>query len=217
MFKKVVDIGIRLWYNVYNQGAELFQTETSTNIKPNQKEKEKENKTMKETIISRTIKSSVATVLKVNMEDRTVCEEKLVIDSKIDTTEKAMNYFIKHDRTVVDVLSIDIEEKLIGMTENDFLANGTIFEERGKENRGMISKLIKCKSALCMVVDKNRKVVSVEYPTVDEKKIRKMCEESGYRFVMIEKENVSKKLVCMSVEKFIELAKPMKDRFSLAK
>lgn len=172
---------------------------------------------MKETIISRTIKSSVANVLKINIEDRTVFESKLAIDSKIDTTEKAMNYFIKHDRTVVDVLSIDVEEKLIGMTESDFLANGTIFEERSKENRGMISKVIKCKSAQCMVVDKDRKVISVEYPTVDEKKIRKICNESGYKFVMIEKENVSEKLVCMSVEKFVSLAKPMKDRFTLAK
>ena len=172
---------------------------------------------MKETIISRTIKTSVANVLKVNTEDRTVSEVKLAIDTKVDTTEKAMNYFIKHDRTVVDVLSIDVEEKLIGMTETDFLANGTIFEERSKENRGMISKVIKCKSAQCMVVDKNRKVISIEYPTVDEKKIRKMCNDSGYKFVMIEKENVSEKLVCMDVDKFVSLAKPMRDRFSLEK
>ena len=172
---------------------------------------------MKETIISRTIKTSVANVLKVNTEDRTVSEVKLAIDTKVDTTEKAMNYFIKHDRTVVDVLSIDVEEKLIGMTETDFLANGTIFEERSKENRGMISKVIKCKSAQCMVVDKNRKVISIEYPTVDEKKVRKMCNDSGYKFVMIEKENVSEKLVCMDVDKFVSLAKPMRDRFSLEK
>lgn len=172
---------------------------------------------MKETIISRTIKTSVANVLKVNMENRTVSEEKIAIDSKIDTTEKAMNYFLKHDRTVVDVISIETEEKLIGMTENDFLNYGTIFEERNKENRGMISKVIKCKSAVCMVVDNNRKVVSLEFATTDEKKIRKACEEVGNKFVMIEKENVSEKLVCMSVDRFVSLAKPMKDRFTLAK
>ena len=172
---------------------------------------------MKENIISRTIKTSVANVLKVDMESRTVSEEKIAIDSKIDTTEKAMHYFMKHDRTIVDVISIDFEEKLVGMTENDFLVNGTIFKERSKENRGMISKVIKCKSSVCMVVDKERKVITIEYPTVDEKKIRKMCEESGYKFVMIEKENVSEKLVCMDVDKFVSLAKPMKDRYSLAK
>ena len=172
---------------------------------------------MKETIISRTIKTSVANVLRVNTENRTVTEEKVAIDSKIDTTEKAMNYFLKHDRTVVEVLSIETEEKLIGMTESDFLANGTIFEERNKENRGMVSKVIKCKSAVCMVVTKDRKVVTSEFATTDEKKIRKACEECGYKFVMIEHENVSEKLVCMSVDKFVSLAKPMRDRFSLEK
>lgn len=172
---------------------------------------------MKESIISRTIKTSVANVLRVNMENRTVSEERITIDSKIDSKEKAMNYFLKHDRTVVDVISIDVEEKLVGMTESDFLAYGTVFEERSKENRGMISKVIKCKSAVCMVVDKDRKVVSLEFATTDEKKIRKACEEVGNRFVMIEKEIVSEKLVCMSVDRFISLAKPMRDRFSLSK
>lgn len=172
---------------------------------------------MKETIISRTIKTSVANVLKVNTENRTVSEEKVVLDNKVDTKEKAMNYFLKHDRTVVDVISIETKENLVGMTESDFLAFGTVYDERSKENRGMISKVIKCKSAVCMVVDKDRKVVSLEFGTTDEKKIRKCCEEVGNRFVMVEKEIVTEKLVCMSVDRFVSLAKPMKDRFTLAK
>lgn len=172
---------------------------------------------MKENIITRTIKTSTATVLKVDRDTRTVSEEKLAIDSKYDTPEKAMSFFLKHDHMVCDVLAVDVEEMLVGMRETDFLANGTIYAERNKENRGMVSKVIKCKSSVCMVVTPDRKVVTSEFATTDEKKIRKACDECGYKFVMVEKENVEEKLVCMDVDKFIKLSKPCKDRFSLVK
>lgn len=172
---------------------------------------------MKTTIISRTVKNSTATVLKVDTKKRTVSEMSLAINSDIDTVEKAMSYFLKHDRTIVDVLSVDTVETLVGMTEADFIKYGKVFEERCKENRGMVSKVVKCHSSVCMVVDNDRKVQSITVASDNEKAIRNYCDSIGVKFVMIEKTEESEKLVCMSQSDFIKYARPMKDRFTLAK
>lgn len=172
---------------------------------------------MKETIISRTVKNSTATVLKVDTEKRTVSELTIVINSNIDTVEKAMSYFLKHDRTIVDVISVDTVETLVGMTESDFLKYGTVFEERSKENRGMVSKVVKCRSSVCMIVNKERKVESISVASVDEKAIRKYCDTIGVKFVMVEKTEETEKLVCMTQEDFVKHSRPMKDRFTLTK
>ena len=172
---------------------------------------------MKNTIISRTIKNSTATVLKVDTEKRTVSELTVVVNSDIDTVDKAMSYFLKKDRTIVDVLSVDTVETLVGMTVADFVKYGTVFEERSKENRGMISKVVKCRSAVCMVVDKDRKVKSITVASDNEKAIRNYCDSNDLKFVMIEKTEETEKLVCMSQSDFIKYARPMKDRFTLAK
>ena len=172
---------------------------------------------MKNTIVSRTIKNSTATVLKVDTEKRTVSELTVVVNSDIDTVDKAMNYFLKKDRTIVDVLSVDTVETLVGMTESDFVKYGTVYEERSKENRGMVSKVVKCRSSVCMVVDKDRKVQSIKVASDNEKAIRNYCNTNGFMFVKIEKTEENEKLVCMSQADFVKYARPMKDRFSLVK
>ena len=172
---------------------------------------------MKESIISRTVKTCTVNALKVDTQSRTVSEVKLAIDSKYDTVEKAIGYFLKADRTICDVLSVNINEELIGMTESDFIKYGKVFEERSKENRGMVSKVVKFRSSVCMIVNKERKVESISVASVDEKAIRKYCDTIGVKFVMVEKTEETEKLVCMTQEDFVKHSRPMKDRFTLTK
>lgn len=173
---------------------------------------------MKKTIISRTFKASKANVLKVDIENRSVSEKSVVINGKFDTIEKAEKYFAKHDATVVSVLNVETIESLMGMLESDFIRLATAFDERSKENRGMISKEITVKSVNVMVVDKDRNVKDVTYVGIDnEKDARKVCKENGEMFVKINHIEEYKQLMCMEVTTFLENAKPMIDRFTLEK
>lgn len=172
---------------------------------------------MKKTIISRTFKCAKANVLKVDIENRTVTEKTIVIDGKFDTIEKAEKYFAKHDNTIVSVISVDVIESLMGMYESDFIRLATAYDERSKENRGMISKEITIKSANIMVVDKDRNVKDVIYMVDNEKDARKVCKENGEMFVKINHIEEYKQLMCMEVTTFLENAKPMVDRFTLEK
>ena len=172
---------------------------------------------MKESIISRTFKTTEVDVLKVNVENRTVEEIKLAIDSKFDTVEKAESFFRKNDSTVVAVLAVNPVEVLLGMTERDFIRLGTMFSERSKENRNMISKEVTFKHCKVLAVDKDRKIVETTFVGIDsEKQARNACKDNGLMFVQIEEIILDKQLVCMDRDTFIINARPMKDRFTLA-
>lgn len=172
---------------------------------------------MKKTIISRTFKCARVNALKVDIENREVFEDSIVIDWKYDTVEKAEKYFAKHDNTVVSVISVDVLESLMGMYESDFIRIGKAYDERSKENRGMISKEVTFKYASVMVVDKERNVKDVIYMVDNEKDARKVCKENGEMFVKINHIEEHKQLICMDVLTFLENAIPMSDRFTLAK
>lgn len=172
---------------------------------------------MKKTIITRTFKCARVNVLKVDIENRKVSEVITTIDGKFDTIEKAEKYFAKHDNTIVSVISLEVIESLMGMYETDFIRLGKTYDERSKENRGMISKEVTFKSASVMVVDKDRNVRDVIYMVENEKDARKVCKENGEMYVKINHIEEHKQLICMDVTTFLENASPMTDRFTLAK
>lgn len=172
---------------------------------------------MKESIVSRTFKCAKVNCLKVDVESRRVNEITEVIDSKYDTIEKAESYFRKYDSKVVAVLGVEIVESLLGMTEKDFIKHGTMFNERSKENRNMISKEVTFKHCKVLAVDKERKIVETMLVGIDnEKQARNACKDNGLLFVEIEEIIADKQLICMDKATFISNASPMKDRFTLA-
>ena len=172
---------------------------------------------MKKSIISRTITSTNCKALTVNLVDRLVSEQDFSIPSKYDTIEKALAFLRKDNSLIVSVLSIEKVEKLVGMYEDDFIANATAFENRSKETRGMVTKECVTHSAVCMVVDSNRNVIDVTYVgAYDEKTARKAAADDGKLFVQLVRVDESKKLYAMTSGKFELLARPMKDRFTLA-
>ena len=172
---------------------------------------------MKKAIISRTIKANTVKALSVNLSDRTVEEKTIVIPAKYNTIDSAFNFIRKNDSTVVSVLSVDTIEKLVGMYESDFVKNATAFSERSKECRGMVSKEVTEYSAHIMAVDSDRKVVDLWlHGAGDEKQCRRYCADNGYLFVQLVAVDTAKQLYAMPVDKFEQLARPMKDRFTLA-
>ena len=172
---------------------------------------------MKKTIISRTISDNHVKGLCVDLKTRTVIEWEDRIPVKYDTPEKALAFVRKNNPTIVSILSVEKVENLIGMYESDFIANGVKFDERSKETRGLITKEISVKSAKCMVVDSDRKVIDVTYPNCDsEKAARKAASDDDKLFVQLIVIEETKQLYGMETAKFESLAKPMKDRFTLA-
>ena len=172
---------------------------------------------MKTALITRTFNQIKATCLKVDIDTRTVSETYIMIDSKYNTVEKAESYFRKHDTTVVSVLSVEAVNELRGMTENDFIVYGTLYDSRSKENRGMISKEVTLCSTSVMAVNDNREIVDTEFiGNLTDKQARKLCSENGLTFVKINYVTESKQLICMTVSDFIVHSRPMADRFRLA-
>lgn len=172
---------------------------------------------MKKSIISRTIATTTCKAITVNLEDRSVKEINCAVPSKYDTVDKALAYLRKDNSLIVSVLSIEKIEKLVGMYEEDFVKNATAFNERSKENRGMISKEVTVKTAHVLEVTPDRQVKDAYYIGCEsEKTARKACAEHGTLFVQLVGINETKQLYAMDAAKFEQLAKPMKDRFTLA-
>lgn len=172
---------------------------------------------MKNSIISRTITTTSCKALAVNLEDRSVKEITCNVPSKYETAEKALAYLRKDNSLIVSVLSVEKIEKLVGMYEEDFIANATAFDNRSKENRGMISKEVTAKTAHVLEVTPDRQVKDAYYIGCDsEKTARKACDKHGTLFVQLVGITETKQLYAMDATKFEQLAKPMKDRFTLA-
>ena len=171
---------------------------------------------MKKSIISRTITTTTCKALVVNLGDRSVNEQLFSIPSKYDTVDKALACLRKDNTMIVSVLSVEKTEKLVGMYEEDFIKNATAFDERSKENRGMISKEVTVKTAHVLEVTPDRQVKDAYYIGCDsEKTARKACSDHGNLFVQLVDVTETKQLYAMDAAKFEQLAKSMKDRFTL--
>ena len=172
---------------------------------------------MKKSIISRTITTTSCKALAVNLADRSVSEQDFTIPAKYDTTEKALAFLRKDNSLIVSVLSVNKTEKLVGMYEDDFVKEAIAFDNRSKDNRGMISKEISIKSAHVLEVTPERQVKDAYYVgAYDEKTARKACTDNGMLFVQLVNVTETKQLYAMDAVKFEKLAKPMRDRFTIA-
>lgn len=172
---------------------------------------------MKKSIISRTITANSCKALAVNLADRSVNEHEFSIPVKYETPEKALAFLRKDNTMIVSVLSVNKTEKLVGMYEDDFIKNATPFDARSKENRGMVSKEVTVKTAHVLEVTPDRQVKDAYYIGCDsEKTARKACADHGTLFVQLVNVTETKQLYAMDAAKFEQLAKPMKDRFTIA-
>ena len=172
---------------------------------------------MKKAIISRTFTTSIVNVLIVDKEAREVKEGSVILDGKIDSIEKAVKYFEKYDRNVVDVLEVKVVSELLGMYESDFIALAKPFNERSKATRNLITKNCVSTVCSCMVVTDDRKIIDIEIVADSEKDCRKEAEKRGYKFVAIISKKEVNQLYGMDADTFKLNANRMIDRFTLEK
>ena len=172
---------------------------------------------MKKAIISRTFTASIVDVLSVDKEARAVKESTIVLDGKIDSVEKAVKYFDKHDRSVIDVLNVKVVNELLGMYESDFITLAKPFDERSKETRNLITKNCVSTVCSCMVVTAERKIIDIDIIADSEKDCRKEAEKRGYKFVAVNSKKEISQLYGMDADTFRLNAKRMIDRFTLEK
>lgn len=174
---------------------------------------------MNKSIVSRTITRTVAKGLIVDVATRTVNEWEDVVPNTCDTCEKALAYVRKTVPAVVAIYEIAKNEKLVGMTESEFISLAYWHgNERTKATRYAITKAITTRYGKVLVVDKDRKVSEIEYLGADsEKSARKIAEADGKFFVQLLSVREDAQIFAVDPATFEEHARPMKDRFTLAK
>lgn len=138
------------------------------------------------------------------------------IDGKFDndTIVKALE---KKDIKALDVLSCETSEKLFGMPESSFIALGTAYPERSKENRGMVSKAISTNVYGIKVYATDTK--TIEDKTITSASVKELEKNLPTNFRLLEVVSTStiETLVCMTVEDFKKNARPMVDHFHYKK
>ena len=170
-----------------------------------------------EKIIRRTIEKKTATGLFMDA-FRNIEERSFDIPKNIKNKEQAEKWYRKnYNGKLVEVLSIETKEELFGMTESEFINNGIQFEERNKENRNMITKVIVTKIAKVLVMTSDRKIVEASLVGVENEKQARKAMTNSEKFIDIISIDEDTKLYGMTREKFAELARPMIDEFHFKK
>ncbi len=182
---------------------------------------------MKKEIISRTITTNYANCLMLDA-DRKIAEKHIIVPARIKTTDAAESYIRKNalvpaDCKLIEVTALDPRGALVGMYISDFVDNATLYKERSKETRDCVTKDVVSYIAHYEYLDNGHKLaqgasrIPAEYAKsceTAEKYLRKTKEYIGK---LVDVYDISKNsgIYAMSEVRFMELAKPMSDRFHL--
>lgn len=179
---------------------------------------------MKKSIISRTIINNMAHGIVYNEDKKAVEEFTAFLPAAVNTTERAEKFIRKNNLPIggklVSVDSLEKSELLIGMYLDTFVANAVKVSERSKETRNTITKTVIANECVCLYMTDNREVkeTTVIVPsgcTNFDGYVRKNCKFDG-KFIEVSEVHEISELYSMDENKFIELAKPMKNKFQLA-
>lgn len=164
-------------------------------------------------IITRTFTTSKASVKVWDETKDDVVTIAPTISGKHDAESFKKEYSKIETRPVLKVSDVVVNEDLKGMTETEFLKLGKVFQERSKENRGMISKTIKTNRYNVKVWDANKEeIVDTVVSADNEKGITKNLPDN-YKLLKIVSSTEISDLVCMDVETFWKYGRLMKDHF----
>lgn len=177
---------------------------------------------MRESIISRTIITNYASVLFYNAGTKAAESCIVTLPAAIDNADRADRYIRKNPGMIggklITVEEVKRSERLVGMPMSVFMDNAKAVTERDKTTRGSITKTVPGFACDVLYMDSDhaiqRKRVSI--PAV--KDIDRYCKSNikvdGY-YVTVENVTATETLYSMSESKFIELARPMKTKFTL--
>lgn len=179
---------------------------------------------MKKPIISRTIVSNIAHIIVFDMDKKAITDTVVILPAAVNTVDRGEKYIRKHDsllsgHKLVSVESVEKVENLVGMYLDTFMANADIVEERSKETRDCVTKVVTVLEAVALYMDNDRNVkerniiIPMGTSNVDAY-VSKHYQFDG-KFITVASTKEVSHLYAMSESKFISLAKPMRNKFTL--
>ena len=179
---------------------------------------------MKKPIISRTIINNIAHTLVFDMDKKAISDTVVILPAAVNTVDKAEKYIRKHDslltgEKLVSVESIEKLENLVGMYLDTFMVNADKVDERSKDTRDCVTKLVTALEAVALYMDKDRNVkerkVIVPMGTSNIDAYVSKNRQFDGKFITVASTKEVSQLYAMSEAKFISLAKPMRNKFTL--
>lgn len=167
--------------------------------------------------ITRSNVTTSANVKVYNEETDSIMTISAVIDGQHDADSFKKEYSKIQSLPILKVFDVHTIEELRGMPENEFIAHGTVYAERSKENRGMISKTISTNRYTVKVFDHNNDEMLETIVSADSEKGIAKNLPSNYQLLKILKVEKVDSLVCMTVSDFMKYSKPMVDHFHYKK
>lgn len=179
---------------------------------------------MKKPIISRTIVSNIAHTLVFDMDKKAISDSVVILPAAVNTVDRAEKYIRKHDillsgHKLVSVDSVEKVENLVGMYLDTFMVNADKVDERSKDTRDCITKLVTVLEAVALYMDKDRNVkeckVIVPMGTANIDAFVSKNRQFDGKFITVASTKEVSQLYAMTEAKFISLAKPMRNKFTL--
>ena len=180
---------------------------------------------MKERVISRTIESTKATIVKFNKAENKLFDDEKIFSGKmsLDDAFKAARKEETSEYPVVMIKSVELTSKLYGMKENDFIQHGFILDERTAKVDGekIITRSITASVVTFKAFDtsKMEMITKREYfsgkPTTDDalKTLRTM-ETDTMKVVMVEGIETVTNLYAIKESTFLEYAYELPPRMA---
>lgn len=163
--------------------------------------------------ITRSFTTTIASVKLYNDASDAIETVKASLDGKLDADTFKKVYASRETRVVLKVSDIQTVEELRGIPEDVFIANGTAYSERTKENRGMISKTVSTNCYMLKVWNENTDSMEEKLVTAATLKAAEKQLATNYKLLKVMSETKVESLICMSVEDFKSYSRPMVDHF----
>ena len=163
--------------------------------------------------ITRSFTTTTASVKLYNEASDSIETVKASLDGKLDADSFKKAYAGRESCVVLKVSDIETAEELRGIPEDVFIANGTAFSERDKNNRGMISKTVSTNCYRLKVWNENTDSMEEKAVTAATLKAAEKQLPTNYKLLKVMSETKVESLICMSVEDFKRYSRPMVDHF----
>lgn len=163
--------------------------------------------------ITRSFTTTTASVKCYNEESDSVVTVSASLAGKFDADSFKKEYSKFQTMVVLKVSNCVTTDELYGMPEDVFIANGTAYTERTKENRGMISKTVSTNCYTLKVWDNDNDCVVEKTVTAETLKAAEKQLATNYKLLKVIGESQVESLICMDSETFKAHARPMVDHF----
>lgn len=163
--------------------------------------------------VTRSFTTTIASVKLYNEASDSIETVKASLDGKLDADTFKKVYATRETRVVLKVSEIETVDELRGIPEDVFIANGTAYADRTKENRGMVSKTVSTNCYALKVWNENTDSMEEKTVTAGTVKAAEKQLPANYKLLKVMSETKVESLICMSIDDFKRYSRPMVDHF----